>query len=233
MKLNIKESVNFSINISEFFDLTKDEIEQELNRLPVGTVITGVCDASGRYDFDTHIEKKSGKKSNYFTPMGSPNDWKVQSTWWEIGGSEQPYIVRTIFEIINDKNKYYRVSGANLPVINGYMVHSQMTDMCFVAVHEDSEVLKSNEIDIETWIMQGYETEEQGQELYNKLTSKGIKFGWDEYNDNDTWHDLVNDPEIVKCARTPHEAWAINMSFDTQRPIWYRINLIGEYSTRF
>lgn len=108
-KLVIKESNNKIIPISAFVGKSMKEIEQMLDGLEVGTIITGVRDSSGRYDFDTHIEKKQGYKTNYFSPIGSVKDNNHLEIWWDFNGNSDPYIDKTIYQIVNGTHKYRKM----------------------------------------------------------------------------------------------------------------------------
>ena len=107
-----------SVSIKRFIGMTKSEIENELNNLPLGTIITDVRNKSGRYNFDTHIEKKSSYKANTFNPIGSPNDYKTKEEYWTIGGYEKPYIVNEIYDIVNNTSKYYTIHDMNMQESN-------------------------------------------------------------------------------------------------------------------
>ena len=146
-KLRIIESIDTKeISILDFKGLSKDEIESKLDSAPVGTIITGVRDKSGRYSIDTHIEKRTAYRSNYFNPLGSPHDYKSREEFWTVGSSEQHYMVRMISEILNDTSKYYKISPELTATFDkeifGCRFYSEMTDINFFAVHENKQVLK-------------------------------------------------------------------------------------------
>lgn len=96
-----------SVDISEFIGLSKDEIGNMLDELPVGTIITGITGRRKQYDFDTTFRKDSAYESNYHQSASSPHDWKYKKEYWTVEGYEDPYIVSKIYEIANDQNKYY------------------------------------------------------------------------------------------------------------------------------
>lgn len=81
--------------------LDKDTLLKALKDAPVGTVITGVRDASGRYDFDTHIEKHGGYVRNYFAPVKTSD----YDTWWTVGGEKRHEY--DLADILQGKSKYY------------------------------------------------------------------------------------------------------------------------------
>lgn len=112
MKLNINE--NYSYNYSETIDikdlvgLSKQQIEKVLDNANIGTSIVNVRSKRKNLPkYDTVIRKKQAYKSNYYTPMGSPNDFKELDSFWSVAGYEDPYIVNTIYEITRNTNKYY------------------------------------------------------------------------------------------------------------------------------
>lgn len=84
--------------------LDKDALIKALKDAPVGTVITGVRDASGRYDFDTHIEKHGGYVRNHFAPVKTAD----YDTWWEVGGSKRHEY--DLVDILQGKSKYYALA---------------------------------------------------------------------------------------------------------------------------
>ena len=112
MKLNISE--NYSYNYSETIDikdlvgLSKQQIEKVLDNANIGTSIVNVRSKRKNLPkYDTVIRKKQAYKSNYYTPIGSPNDFKELDSFWSVAGYEDPYIVNTIYEITRNINKYY------------------------------------------------------------------------------------------------------------------------------
>ena len=109
VKANSKESP-IEVDIREMNGMTKHEIRQYLEDLPIGSKILNVTDKSDRFKIDTKIEKQSEYKPNMFNPIGSPNDFKIFSTYWAIEGYEEPYIVSTIYNVLNGTDKYYMVS---------------------------------------------------------------------------------------------------------------------------
>lgn len=113
MKRVIRASREIGPNVSilDFEGMSVKEIDQYLEDLPVGARITDVCTKPDRFHMDTIIEKKAAYKSNYHNPVGSPNDFKYQDTYWAIAGYEDPYFGgKVILSILDGTYKYYQVS---------------------------------------------------------------------------------------------------------------------------
>lgn len=113
MKLSINENnaYNYSetIDINDLVGLSKQQIEKVLDNADIGTYIVNVRSKrkNGSSKYDTVIRKKQAYKSNYYTPIGSPNDFKELDSFWSVASHEDPYIVNTIYEITRNINKYY------------------------------------------------------------------------------------------------------------------------------
>ena len=113
MKLSINENnaYNYSetIDINDLVGLSKQQIEKVLDDATIGTYIVNVRSKrkNGSSKYDTVIRKKQAYKSNYYTPIGSPNDFKELDSFWNVASHEDPYIVNTIYEITRNINKYY------------------------------------------------------------------------------------------------------------------------------
>ena len=113
MKLSINENnaYNYSetIDINDLVGLSKQQIEKALDNADIGTyIVNGRSKLKiGSSKYDTVIRKKQAYKSNYYTPMGSPNDFKELDSFWSVASHEDPYIVNTIYEITRNINKYY------------------------------------------------------------------------------------------------------------------------------
>lgn len=113
MKLSINENnaYNYSetIDINDLVGLSKQQIEKALDNADIGTYIVNVRSKrkNGSSKYDTVIRKKQAYKSNYYTPIGSPNDFKELDSFWSVASHEDPYIVNTIYEITRNINKYY------------------------------------------------------------------------------------------------------------------------------
>ena len=112
MKLSINENnaYNYSetIDINDLVGLSKQQIEKVLDNADIGTSIVNVRSKRKNWSkYDTVIRKKQAYKSNYYTPMGSPNDFKELDSFWSVASHEDPYIVNTIYEITRNINKYY------------------------------------------------------------------------------------------------------------------------------
>lgn len=113
MKLSINENnaYNYSetIDINDLVGLSKQQIEKVLDNADIGTSIVNVRSKrkNGSSKYDTVIRKKQAYKSNYYTPIGSPNDFKELDSFWSVASHEDPYIVNTIYEITRNINKYY------------------------------------------------------------------------------------------------------------------------------
>ena len=236
-KLRIIESIdNKEISILDFKGLSKDEIKSKLDNASVGTTITGVRDKSGRYSIDTHIEKKSAYKSNYFNPLGSPHDYKSHEEFWTVGGSEQHYMIRMISEILNDTSKYYKISPELTMTfdkeIYGIHFYSEMTDINFFAVHEDKQVLRDNWKDICEYITGPIDDDTQREQLFKDLSAKGIIFGSDEIADGQYWHEATDyDPYDEEGRKLDY--FVILLGSIQNSEDWYKINIISNFSSRF
>ena len=90
---------------------SREEIEQILNEAPVGTEVLHIRNLKNRFNMDAVIRKKQAYKSNYFNPVGAPGDFNSLDTYWELGGYEDPYIDSTIYNAVNDTDKYYGLTS--------------------------------------------------------------------------------------------------------------------------
>ena len=236
-KLKIIEAIDkIELSILDFKGLNKSEIESKLNDAPVGTIITGIRDKSGRYSIDTYIEKKSAYKSNYFNPLGSPHDYKSHEEFWTVGGSEQHYMVRMISEILNNTSKYYMISPELTMTfdkeIYGIRFYSEMTDINFFAVHQDKRVLKDNWKDICEYITGPIDDDAYREQLFNDLIAKGIVLGSDEIADGHYWHEVTEwDPYDEDGRKLGY--FVILMGSIENAADWYKINIISNFSSRF
>lgn len=236
-KLRIIEAIDKNeISILDFKGLNKSEIKSKLDDAPVGTVITGIRDKSGRYSVDTYIVKRTAYKSNYFNPLGNPHDYKSQEEFWTVGGSEQPYMTRMISEILNDISKYYRISPELTMTfdkeIYGIRFYSEMTDINFFAVHEDRQVLKANWKDICEYITGPIDDDAQREQLFKDLSAKGIIFGSDEIADGQYWHEATDyDPYDEEGRKLDY--FVILLGAPVSASNWYKINIISNFSSRF
>lgn len=90
---------------------SREDIEHMLDNAPVGTRVLHIRNLSNRFNMDAIIQKKQAYQSNYFNPIGSPHDYKDLSTYWTIGGYEDPYIDKTIYDAVNGTGKYYGLTS--------------------------------------------------------------------------------------------------------------------------
>lgn len=90
---------------------SREDIERILNDAPVGTRVLHIRNLSNRFNMDAIIQKKQAYQSNYFNPIGSPHDYKDLSTYWTIGGYEDPYIDKTIYDAVNGTGRYYGLTS--------------------------------------------------------------------------------------------------------------------------
>lgn len=95
-------------------EMSKQELHDFLENLPVGTEITGIVDAPGTFGrrkygtMETRVRKAGGYTGPYYNRFGlPPSDTKYQDTWWELSGSKTHSW--EIVSIIQGKNKYYSV----------------------------------------------------------------------------------------------------------------------------
>lgn len=112
MKLSMNENYTYNyseaIDIKDLVGLSKQQIEKVLDNADIGTSIVNVRSKRKNWSkYDTVIHKERAYNSNYYTPIGSPNDFKELDSFWSVAGYEDPYIVNTIYEITRNINKYY------------------------------------------------------------------------------------------------------------------------------
>lgn len=111
MAVKIIEGNTNKMNARLLLGLTRDEIVDKLNEMPVGTELTGIRDRSGRYDFDSIVRKEGGYSTNYgamsrYGGRGAKvGDYNQYSTEWKVAGSKTN--VYDLTNIILGKNKYY------------------------------------------------------------------------------------------------------------------------------
>lgn len=79
---------------------------RNLINAPDGTRITGVF--SKRSGMEVIIEKRTGYRTGWDT-TGSAS--RAQFTEWAISGYADPYIKKTLSEVLNGTNKYYRLGS--------------------------------------------------------------------------------------------------------------------------
>lgn len=128
----IKYSVNESL-ISENYKLddnyiiidaenligkSKDEIKKILDEAPIGSQIIHIRDKSNRFNIDKYIEKAAAYKSNYHQGIGSPHNFKNHEVFWKVAGYEDPYIVTTIYNAVNNTDKYLGLTSNVLKAHN-------------------------------------------------------------------------------------------------------------------
>lgn len=94
------ESMKISVE-----DAMKDD-GKLLESLPVGTKITGVT--YKRSGMEVIIEKRSGYRTGWdLNGMVG----RAPFTEWAVAGYEDPYIKRTLREVLAGTNKYYNLNG--------------------------------------------------------------------------------------------------------------------------
>lgn len=150
----------------ELQKLTKDEIEQILDSVPVGSKIHNIYGvywtkktlAEGNVPEESSVEKKQSIKQNYFAPVPT----KYYDVYWSVNGTENPYIINTIL----GKDKYYIVSdGVNFNFNESLDEGMQYNDY-------DITVTDSNVIvrDSKGNFIQEFPTEEEAQEWLNEIS---------------------------------------------------------------
>ena len=110
----IKESKKpMVIDAHKFSGMRKEDIENALDDMPVGTKLSGIVNAPGTYGAehygqrDVVVEKRSAYVANIYNPISSPNDWKYKDIYWAISGYKYHW---NIANIILGKDKYYCLS---------------------------------------------------------------------------------------------------------------------------
>ena len=83
---------------------------------------------------DAIIEKQQHYSSNYHQGFSSPHDWKTLNEFWSVGGSEDPYIDKMIYEAVNGKNKYY---GLTSDVLKAHGVEQSVEENTSIEATED------------------------------------------------------------------------------------------------
>lgn len=106
-----KQDDSIIIDAEDLRGKSREEIEEILKDAPVGSEIIHVRNTSNRFNMDTIIEKQQHYSSNYHQGFSSPHDWKTLNEFWAVGGKEDPYIDKTIYEAVNGKNKYYGLTS--------------------------------------------------------------------------------------------------------------------------
>lgn len=109
-------SIGIEIDAENLKGKSQEEIEQILDEAPIGSQVIHIRNLENRFNIDAYIQKKSAYKSNYSNPIGSPHDYKHLSTYWTIGGYEDPYIDKTIYDAVNGTSKYYGLTSEVLKV---------------------------------------------------------------------------------------------------------------------
>lgn len=104
-------SIGIEIDAENLKGKSREEIEQILDEAPIGSQVIHIRNLENRFNIDAYIQKKSAYKSNYSNPIGSPHDYKHLSTYWTIGGYEDPYIDKTIYDAVNGTSKYYGLTS--------------------------------------------------------------------------------------------------------------------------
>lgn len=106
-----KQDDSIIIDAEDLRGKSREEIGEILKDAPVGSEIIHVRNTSNRFNIDTIIEKQQHYSSNYHQGFSSPHDWKTLNEFWAVGGREDPYIDKTIYEAVNGKNKYYGLTS--------------------------------------------------------------------------------------------------------------------------
>lgn len=99
------------IDAEDLRGLSREQIEQILDEVPVGTKVIHIRNLKNRFNMDVHIEKKSAYQANYYQGMGTPLDFKDEDTFWEVGAYIDPYIDSTIYKAVNGIDKYYGLTS--------------------------------------------------------------------------------------------------------------------------
>lgn len=93
-------------SVSRLGTMSKEDRRAALDNAPVGTRISGLI--SKRTGNEVHVEKVEGY-SRVYGGIGAGSS--IKSTVWEVEGSTDPYISRTIRTAVEGTNKYYTVRG--------------------------------------------------------------------------------------------------------------------------
>lgn len=109
--LSASKNTPITIDAEDLESLSYDELSSILDEAPVGSKITHIRSRRNRFNMDSIVQKHSGYKSNYYSPVGNPKDNKYRDTWWEIEGSEDPYFYTTLYNIVNGRDKFYALTS--------------------------------------------------------------------------------------------------------------------------
>lgn len=158
-----KQEDSIIIDAEDLRGKSREEIEEILKDAPVGSEIIHIRNTSNRFNIDTRIEKQQHYSSNYHQGFSSPHDWKTLNEFWAVGGRENPYIDKTIYEAVNGKNKYY---GLTSDVLKAHGIDQPIDESTSV------EASDSYNLDDETY---KYVTNVDGYWIYRAIVDgKGV-----------------------------------------------------------
>lgn len=133
-----------SVSAQSLSNFSAKEVREKLNDMPPGTKITGIRNKSGKYDFDTVVEKQEGYVANY--AVGA----KSKETWWAVSGEKRSEF--DVADIILGKSKYYGIHSSqnvNVPKslkdyygINGTETIQELKQIRHKAYEEMSKTFK-------------------------------------------------------------------------------------------
>lgn len=129
-----KQDDSIIIDAEDLRGKSREEIEEILKDAPVGSEIIHIRNTSNRFNMDAIIEKQQHYSSNYHQGFSSPHDWKTLNEFWSVGGSEDPYIDKMIYEAVNGKNKYY---GLTSDVLKAHGVEQSVEENTSIEATED------------------------------------------------------------------------------------------------
>lgn len=158
-----KQDDSIIIDAEDLRGKSREEIEEILKDAPVGSEIIHIRNTSNRFNIDKIIEKQQHYFSNYHQGVSSPHDWKTLNEFWAVGGREDPYIDKTIYEAVNGKNKYY---GLTSDVLKAHGIDQPIDESTSV------EASDSYNLDDETY---KYVTNVDGYWIYRAIVDgKGV-----------------------------------------------------------
>lgn len=158
-----KQDDSIIIDAEDLRGKSREEIEEILKDAPVGSEIIHIRNTSNRFNIDKIIEKQQHYSSNYHQGFSSPHDWKTLNEFWAVGGREDPYIDKTIYEAVNGKNKYY---GLTSDVLKAHGIDQPIDESTSV------EASDSYNLDDETY---KYVTNVDGYWIYRAIVDgKGV-----------------------------------------------------------
>ena len=155
-EFNDKPQELFALELQK---LSKEELKQVLDSVPVGSKIHNVYNvywskrdlAAGKSPSETVIEKRQSVEQNYYAPTST----KFYNVYWSVAGYKDPYIAN----IFSGKNKYYTISDGQTFNFDESLNESQYNDY-EIQNTESGTILRDSKGDF----VQEFPTEEEATE---------------------------------------------------------------------